>query len=149
MSYSWCKRDLCEACEPFGYCVQLSVPLVTNKEMDDPAFIRDVREYLAELPVSSWAMRDYLIGGYRDALGEAYHPLTLASVSLDISAFVVSDHREWFRDLCEPIPADHKPYILPKTRDRFRVMATILRLMDPKGTASWGLRAANDNEKRR
>ncbi|CDO60032.1 hypothetical protein BN1012_Phect1818 [Candidatus Phaeomarinobacter ectocarpi] len=122
------------------------MPLVTNKELDNPEFIRDVREYMADLPVSSWAMLDYLLDGYRDFQGWVYHPLTGAHLFLDIDEVIECDHREWFRDLCRPIPPETKPFLRPATRDRFRVAATILRLMDRKGTAHWGLRAANDNE---
>ena len=138
--------QLCKACEPFGRCARLEVPLVTNKELDDPEFIRDVRGYIADLPVSSWAMLDYLLDGYRDYQGWVYHPLTNAHLFLDIDELIECDHREWFRDLAAPIPAHVKPRLHQSTRDRFRVVATILRLMDRKGTAHWGLRAANDND---
>jgi len=142
------RCQLCKFCEPFGRCARLEVPLVTHKEMDDPEFVRDVRRYIAGLDVSSWAMTDYLIDGYRDYQGRVYHPLTHAHLFLDIEVLIERDLREWFRDLKRPIPPEVKPYIHPTTRDRFRVMATILRLMDRKGTAHWGLRAANDNEKK-
>lgn len=128
-----------------GCCIRRNAKLVSNKEMDNPEFIRDVRTYLSQLPVSTWSMRDYLIDAYRDYPGEVIHPLTGQAVYLDLEEFVECDLRDWFRDLCKPIEPGRVPYIQNKTRDRFRTVATILRAADPVGTMMWGKRAANDN----
>ena len=138
----------CESCDQLlvvGYCPICDVPMVTNKEMDDPEFIRDVRQYLAKHEVSSWSLRNHLQDSYMDAMREVYHPLTRKRFDLDMSDFDGAGYREWFRDLKRPIPPEHKPYIQARTRDRFRVMATVLRAIDPIGTAHWGLRPANDD----
>jgi len=136
--------DLCNGLLVIGYCPICDVPMMTNKEMDDPEVIRDVRSYLRALPVSSWSMGRYLANGYLVSLREAYHPLTLKRVHLDLNDFEENGYREWFRDLERPVAPETEPYIQEGTRDRFRTMATVLRMIDPVGTAQWGLRPAND-----
>lgn len=137
----------CGHCVTLGYCRYQRIKRVSNRELSTPEFVRDLRNYAAGLKISSWVWRDYLIDSYRDLRREIVHEVTRKPIFLDLDAFEEDDYRQWFRDFCSPVSdSNAHPYITVLTWERARVLATILRALDPAGTAMWGIRAANDNE---
>ncbi len=117
---------------------------VSDAELDDPNFIRDVREYLSYMGISSHKWGDVLLDAYCKLPNRILHEVTGKPVYLDTRDLEDSTQREWFRDLMEPIPNDHAPYNCAKPPERFRFVATILRALDPNGAAMWH-KPANDN----
>jgi len=137
--------SLCAPCFLQGYCSRLIARPVTGAELRNGEFVRDLRLYASQLRIACDRWTNYLIDAYRD------HPGIIvtssgAEIELDTSVFDNPHQRYWFRDFCKPVPAGVIPHIRREARERVRVMATILRAIDPRGTALWGIRAANDVE---
>lgn len=133
-------------CDKPGICVGCSARLASDRELDNPDFIRDLRNYAVRLPISSRHWREALNDMYRDYRGCIVDPQTRSAVYLDMEEFERPNIREWFRDFCSRVPADASPYVTAATRERARILATVLRASDPAGTMLWGMRPANDND---
>jgi hypothetical protein len=136
---------LCLACLKLGCCRRKSVRLVSHRELASPSFISDVRTFAHSLRLSRDAWQNQLVDWYRDYPGRIVD-MSGNEVDLDISVFEVSSIRDWFRDTCCRQPTiNGGRYVRAEARQRFIVMATILRATFPTESLMWGMRAANDN----
>ena len=52
--------------------------------------------------------------------------------------------RYFFRDFCKPPRRGQRCHVRPESRERVRIVGTLLRAYDPVKASLWGLRAAND-----
>ncbi len=136
----------CTDCISLGFCHRIQARLVTDRELT-PAFIRDLRDFTAALPVNFRQFRDYLYNEYRDFPGRVIGAGGKETF-LDMEVFEVPNIEYWFRDFaCSPCPAHVTPHVRKEARERVRVMATILRARNPKAAMLWGrMDAANDND---
>lgn len=102
-------------------------PIVTDRELADPAFIRALRDLCYSLNVSSYHWLDFLTDLYRDNRGCIVDEAGRI-VLLDMEVFEVPHIRDWFRDFCcTPCPLHITPYVRGEAKERVRVLATILR----------------------
>lgn len=102
-------------------------PLVTDRELTDPAFIRSLRDLCTSLNVSSYQWLDFLTDLYRDYRGCIVDEAG-RTVLLDMEVFEVPHIRDWFRDFCcTPCPPHITPYVRGEAKERVRILATILR----------------------
>lgn len=132
--------------QSFQYCNGLSVGLVSDLELSNPDFIRDVRAFCFELDVSSYHWHDHVIDLYRDYRGTVLDE-DGTEVNLNTCVFEIASIRDWFRDFCCTACPDHiTPYVRGEAKERVRVLATILRAVYPAQSLLWGVRPANDNQ---
>lgn len=145
-------KNLCPECQMSGVCKTMQTRIVTDKEMDDPEFIRDVRaNALAEnIPAAKWLDHLYdLYCGYIGTIIDAQRE----EVMLDLDRHfddddAVSRRRiiNWFSEVCcSGCATTVKPRVRREARERFRILATLLRATHPKQSMMWGRRPANDN----
>ena len=150
-----------------GSYSQTPTRLVDDRELDNPAFLRDFKNFAAGLSLSPGRWVDYLSNEYMHFPGTIIHQGK--QVSLDLEVFEVpeddlfntndnpvTDHdaeviherlRNWFKEFCRPCPAHVTPHVRKEARERVRVMATILRARNPKAAMLWGrMDAVNDND---
>ena len=136
----------CIRCEKLGYCRYKETTLVTDQELSNSAFLRDVRKFANHLDMASSSWREFLADLYCqypgcivDASGQ--------EVFLDMDVFEERYIREWFRDwACTPPKESTNPRLRVEARERIRVLATILRASFPKQAMLWGVIPANDND---
>lgn len=139
--------SLCVDCICIGYCIKRSVKLVSNQELANPDFLRDIRRFALSLDIPYTQWLEYLSDTYRDYPGWVVGPDN-QEVMLDMEVFETPGIDYWFRHFCcTPLAEGATPYIKDVAIERVRVLATILRASNPKAALMWGVRAANDNEK--
>jgi len=144
---------LCKCCPAaLGYCKNIVTPLVTDQELQNPEFVRDVRNFAANLNISSHRFADTLIDMFRDYRGwvsrdgKAWEVRTRLLYDLDTDEQInpqdIKRHetkREvWFRSFASPVPQHIRPYIRVEARDRARVVSTILRTRFSDRARQWG-----------
>lgn len=135
---------LCPSCYTHGYCRRLTARRAADAELENGDFICDLRRHAGamEIPAERW--REFLVNAYRDYPGSVVDEKG-KEVWLDLSCFDDPNIRYWFRDTATiPCRPGVSPRLREESRERFRVMATILRAIDPYGAELWGLRPAND-----
>ena len=139
MNYSLCAR-----CLSLGYCKNSTRQLVRDAQLEDAEYLRDLRNFAASLEVSADHWLDYLMDMYRDFSGRIVS--NGQDVFLDTEVFETDSIREWLRDwACASIPDHVRPRLREESRERIRVLATILSTRFPFEAGLWGVRAANDN----
>ena len=137
--------ELCGYCYSADFCRNLTVRLVTDAELDNTDFHRDLRNHAYRLHLSPDRWATFLIDTYRD------YPGTVrdgdgAAVDLNLKEFDDPNLRYWFRDtICTPLPAEVTPRVRCEARERFRILATLLKAIDPVAASLWGVRGANDS----
>lgn len=135
---------LCATCYTHGYCRRLVARPVTDDELRNSDFVRDLRAHALRLGIAAESWPSFLIEAYRDYPGTVRDG-TGREVFLDTGVFEGPHLRYWFRDFaCSPCPSDVTPRIRREARERARAMATILRAIDPVAGAMWGRSGAND-----
>ena len=137
------RPTLCFNCFSHGYCRKTSSRIVSDDEMT-PAFVSDVKETARSLNVSPYDWREHLSDLYRDYKGRIIDE-DGNEVFLDTEVFEFPHHREWSRDFMAHLAEGSAPRIRAESRERIRVMASILRAAFPAEADMWGVRAANDN----
>lgn len=134
-----------------------------DAELSCPTLTRKVRELAAAVAIiknlSPPAWHEHLTDLYRD-LDVLFFNSVGQPAELAIGVFEVSDQdidvgngervrlriAEWFERICEPVPAHITPYVPKESRERFRVLATLLIASYPDQTATWPrMVPANDN----
>lgn len=136
----------CNRCIWFGFCCKHKVKLVTDKEINDPDFIRDVREKAFSLNICPDQWHDYLNDLYRDYPGWV-RGTNGKEIYLAMLEFERPNIRDWFRDFCcTPCPEYVVPRVRCEARERVRILATILKAWNKDEAMMWGVRACNDNE---
>jgi len=137
--------NLCWHCINLGYCRKTTTPLITDKRMENPDFLIDLRAFASGLNISPDHWLDFLIDTYRDYRGRIVHQGR--EVFLDTESLEVTSIKEWLRDwACAPVSEGARPRLREESRERIRVLATILATRFPFEAGLWGMRAANDNE---
>ena len=133
-------------CYSGGYCKNLQSRIVSDQELANPLFVAHVRQTANELgfEASEWLDAVYdLYCEYRGCIVDANG----REIFLDLEPFEVPFIREWFRDwACKPAKCGVRPRVREESRERIRVLATILRARYPERAMMWGVVAANDNE---
>lgn len=141
---------LCVSCRLHGYCYRICTQLVTDDELENAQFIRDVRATALAESIDAAEWHEHVANLYRDYRGWVENSEaksgTQQEVFLDMQVFEVASIREWFRDFCcTPCPDDVMPRVRCEARERVRVLATILRASYPLRASLWGSQTANDN----
>lgn len=142
--------QLCHYCMYLGYCHRITSLIVTDAEISNPEFIRDVRVFAHGLGLTPDQWHEFVIDAYRDYKGRIVSKRG-AEVFLTTEVLEHPNIRDWFKAWACRLP---NPDIAPRVRKeawgRVRVVASILRAQQPFAAQFWGLRdrAANDNEKK-
>ncbi len=131
--------------------------VVTNEELRNWRFLRDVRNYAASLRWEAGAALDNLftevalqIDKCTDSNG-IVQELDLTALEAEVydeyndklaeelEAAFAERFRLWWRDtFSEPCLPTLRPYVRLQARERWRVVATILRAMAGDAAAKWG-----------
>lgn len=134
----------CKHCPSVFDCPKAKVQLVSDRKLEDPEYLRDLRAFTANLNISPDHWLDYLTDTYRDYCGRIVSGGR--DIYLDMEVFEVPYLREWFRDFtCTPVRDGVCPRPRADTRERVRVLATLLSTRFPFAASLWSVRAANDN----
>ena len=136
---------LCMKCVPLGYCAKLNYILVSDQELNNLDFVEDVRSCAQNLRITPSGWRDFIYDTYRDYPGRVLGS-SGEEVFLDLEVFETDGIREWFRDwISRSEPLCRSKRLRVESRDRVRVIATLLRARNPGGALTWGVRPANAN----
>lgn len=139
-------KGLCADCILTLYCKRNVVEAVREAEVLNPDFIHDVRVFAYSLGISRDRWINVLSDWLCDFPGRIVGPNGL-EVFLDTEVFELPNIRDWFDDTCCTLPSEYGArYVRTEARERFRIMATILKAKFPKKAVLWGVRAANDND---
>ena len=108
--------------------------------------MNDVRHTAFGLRIDSADWVDFVSDLYRDFSG-CIVDQNDKEILLDLEVFEVPSNREWFRDWANsPLPEGKVPRLRAESRERIRVLATILRAHFRDAAMLWdGVRPANDN----
>ena len=135
---------LCANCFNIGYCQKETTTLVSDHQIENPDFLKDLRAFTSELSVSPDKWIEFIADTYRDYRGRIVYKGQ--EVFLETEVLEVKSIREWFRDfICTPVRAGAKPRLREESRERIRLIATVLATRFPFEASTWGMRAANDN----
>ncbi|WBQ11208.1 hypothetical protein L2D01_05350 [Hyphomonadaceae bacterium ML37] len=116
---------------------------MSDQELADPQFLAGVRATARALRVSPSDWLDRIYDFYRDFDGVIVDAKR-NEVFLDLEVFETDHIREWFRDwICKPMAEGVRPRLRGESKERIRIIATILRAQFPFDTIQW--LAANDN----
>nr|WP_321361396.1 hypothetical protein [uncultured Hyphomonas sp.] len=120
---------------------------ITEADIANPEFIRDLKNYTAALAetqgLTCYNWLDWLTDEYRD-LQEPIVDGSGRLVFLNMEVFelpetdTVPSISYWFRDFCTRVPPHVRPHVRVEVRDRVIVLATILMARDPTGTRHFG-----------
>ncbi len=137
---------LCMNCLPLGYCAKLNCILVSDKELNNLDFVEDVRSCAQNLRIKPSGWRDFIYDTYRDYPGRVLGS-NGEEVFLDLEVFETDGIREWFRDwILRSERLCRSKTLRIESRERVRVIATLLRAQNPRAALIWGVRPANDNQ---
>ncbi|MEM9668634.1 MAG: hypothetical protein AAF950_06880 [Pseudomonadota bacterium] len=131
-----------------------------DAELHSPALIREARNLAALKMPEPRRGRDFLCNLLRDLDDVNFINAVGQIIEVDLAVFGVSDHEidigdaarineliaDWFEYTCQPVPDDITSYVQAHTRERFRVLATILIAAYPEEVKDWPrIIPANDN----
>ena len=150
--------SICPFC-PFSASCKRGVRLVSDKELSSGEFVRDVRNFAADLGERPAEWLDYVLellalldGCIVDGRGQPAYLSTEIFLPTDqeiddgVGAVIEYRMRNWFEEtFATPVPESVTPHVRIEAKERFRIVATILRARFPAQAAMWGVRAANDN----
>lgn len=148
----------CGVC-PVQRCAGRASRLVSDTEINNSEFVRDVRNFAARLGVrpAEWLDRILELFAQFDGciVNAAHQPAHLTTDILlptdeeiddDKGAVIESRIRNWLEEtFATPVPENVDPHVRVEARERFRIVASILRARFPSHAIGWGLRGANDN----
>lgn len=135
---------LCTQCFTLGYCRKATTPLVSEKRLESPDFLIDLRAFTASLNISPDHWLDFLVDTYRDYRGRIVH--RGQEVFLDLNELESKSIKTWFRDFTnKPVADGVRPRLREESRARIRILTTILATRFPHEVSMLGVRAANDN----
>ena len=108
---------LCPLCRLDGYCRNLSVELVKDRDLDNSEYIRDLRAFAFGLSINDKDWHERLSNFYRDYQGWVVGA-EKREVFMDMEEFEREHIREWFRDFCcTPCPSNVVPRVRPEARE--------------------------------
>lgn len=137
-------HKFCMQCIGQGFCPKISVRFVSEQQVKDSDYIRDLKAFARRLEISDCAWHEYLTDLYKDYPGWVIGP-SGREVFLNMEEFERQGIREWFRDFLRPCPDTVQPRVRREAVERVRILATILSAHCPVQSALWGVRPANDN----
>lgn len=132
---------------------ELACPDLTRRVRTQAATVAMIES----LTPSDWCnflhdlLRDLNVGFYNTAGQSVDLPIHVLGVSdheIDIGDADLVEARiaNWFAYICKPVPAHVTPYVTRESRERFRVLASLLIAAYPEETAGWPrIIPANDN----
>lgn len=137
--------NLCLDCLPKGFCTELRTQLVSDIELADWRFRSDVRRKAHSL--------GYTPVEWVEAIHDLYSQYPGWVIGSDgREAFLAMEEfekpfiREWFRDWVCSLPSNPETQRLNgASKERIRILATILRAHFPVEAMLWGKEIANDN----
>lgn len=140
--------SFCPTCLSLGYCRKRISKVVTDNEINNVEFVRDVRSFAFGLGVHPSAWPDFIMDLYGSFPGRIVDSsnrevLLETDEMLDDPALV-----GWFKDwACTPPSRTGALRVRKEARERVRIIASILRAQHPGPAQFWGLgtKAANDN----
>jgi len=100
--------------------------LVSDAELRDPEFIREMRNYGASLDVPYERMRDWITTFYANApiiFRDGKH----REIFVQTSHFEVPNFDFWARDFCTQVPDDVRPHVRREAWERTRAFTSLLR----------------------
>lgn len=140
--------SFCSACLTLGYCKKRLSRVVTDNEIKNAEFVRDVRSFAFRLGVHPTSWPDFIMDLYRSFPGRIVD-------SSNREVFLETDEMlddpaivGWFKDWACTAPSRTGALRVRKQAyERVRIVATILRAQHPGPAQFWGIRskAANDN----
>ncbi len=95
---------LCTHCFTLGYCRKATTLLVSDKRLENPDFLIDLRAFTASLNISPDHWMDWLANEYRDYRGRIVHQGQEAF--LEMEQFEMTSIKTWFRDFTNKPVAD-------------------------------------------
>ena len=139
---------LCIRCLRLGYCRNKFARVVSDEELRNPRFIDDARRTIGDrlraAPEQSDVI-DVLMSLYRDYSGRIVDARGV-EVFLDTDALESEQARAWLRAFHRAdAPRRRAAYLRPEARERFRIVASIIRAAFPDAAMMWGVRPVNDN----
>lgn len=136
--------SLCLRCLRGGFCRQAHTRLISDHELNDPVFRHDVQQTARQMRVSDHKWQEHVYDMYRDFNG-AIVDTGGSDVTLDMNVFEEGAIREWFRDWIYSKNQTRAPRLRAESRERVRILATLIRAHYPERALLWGQRPANDN----
>lgn len=144
---------------PVQRCAGRASRLVSDTEINNSEFVRDVRNFAAPLGLRPAEWLDRILellalydGCIVDGRGRPVHLDTTIFLPTDdeidngTAAVIEYRMRNWFEEtFATPVPESVTPHVRVEAKERFRIVASILRARFPMQAAMWGVRAANDN----
>lgn len=113
------------------------VYLVTDEELKNAQFLRDTRVFASKLPVSRRAFVDFLVNGVRDSDSEVIDA-DGNPVEIDFEELERANIDLWVRDWATFPAAQAACRVRAESRERVRLVATMLRMIFPKESSVWG-----------
>ncbi len=135
---------LCLRCLSLGVCRVNRAQLVTDQELSDPVFRNHLNRTARGLDVPDHKWHGHLSDMYRDFNGVIVDADGL-TVSLEMDVFETTSIREWFRDWVYNKEYDRAPRLRAESRERVRILGTLIRAHYPAQASLWGKVPANDN----
>lgn len=115
----------------------ITVCITTDAELADQAFLFDARSFVANLRVPRRRMLDWLADGLRDSEAQLVDDDgNLAYVDLELLELDGID--DWFKDWAKRPMKGIALRVRSESRERIRVVTTIMRMIFPKETRCWG-----------
>lgn len=109
----------------YGYYARGIFELVSDEQLDDPKFVRGIRNYAASLNIPHERWRDYIMTWYARA-PIIFKDENGREVWVDTREFEFRWADWWFRDFCKRVPDGKTPRIKGKARKRVRALASLL-----------------------
>jgi hypothetical protein len=113
------------------------VRITTDEELGNPVYLFDARAFAAKLRVPRRRLLDYLADGLRDSDAELEDEYGNAA-QVDFELLELDGIEDWFKDWVRRPAPGVLCRVRAESRERIRVLTTILRLIFPKETSVWG-----------
>lgn len=139
---------LCIKCLRLSFCRKKRARVVSDEEMENPHFINDARQTIGDrlsAAPDGIDVIDVLMSLYRDYPGRIVDARGV-EVFLDTDLLETEQARAWLRAFLRADgPRRRAAYLRPEARERFRIIASIIRAAYPDEAMMWGVRPVNDN----
>lgn len=110
----------------FGFYLKGIFELVSDAELRDPAFVREMRKYGASLHVPYEAMQDWITTFYACA-PIVFRDENYRETYVETRHFEAPNFHFWVRDFCTPVPAGVRPRVRREAWERTRAFTSLLR----------------------
>lgn len=110
----------------YGFYAKGIFPVVTDRELSNPKFIREMRNYAASLDVPYMQIRDFITTWYARA-PVLFHDHLDREVMINTAWLETPSFDYWARDFCKPVPMMVRPRIRIEARNRAGAFCSLLR----------------------